>query len=337
MEQYDLIIIGGACAGLSAATYAARRNLNTLVISKDVGGQIATTSTVENYPGIDSITGPKLAQDMLAQAQKWGAKLVYDEVCEIKQQGVNDFLVKGHSTDYQAKTLILAYGKTPRSLGIPGEKEYTGRGVCYCVTCDAPLYKKRPVAVVGGGNSAMEGALILAETSEVVYLIHRRNEFRGESVLLERINANPKIVKVLNAVSTEIIGDGKYVTGLKVSPVPDQTGEAIPSLTIEKTGEDPTSASQDLELKVDGVFIEVGFTVNTELVKDLVEVDRFNQVITNKRTETKTPGVFACGDLTDSPYKQAVISAGEGASAALSAYSYLQAGQPVGVDWSGKS
>lgn len=313
-SSHDLVIIGGACAGLAAATYAARRALSTLVITKDVGGQIATTPSVENYPAIDFITGPQLAQDMMIQAQKWGAEVQFDEVNKIEKHGEKDFLVTGDKGTYAAKAIILAYGKTPRSLGIPGEKEYAGKGVSYCVTCDAPLFKNRTVAVVGGGNSAMEGALILAQICEKVYLVHRRNEFRGEAVLLEQINNNPKIEQVLSVTPEEVKGTVRAVSTLVVKSVTDQSLQ---------------------NLEVAGIFVEIGFIVNSALIKDLVELDRLNQVITNKKMETSTPGIFSAGDLTDSPYKQAVISAGEGAAAALTAYSYIHDGKAAGVDWSG--
>lgn len=311
--DYDLLIVGGACAGLAAATYAARRAMKTIVITKDIGGQIATTPSVENYPAIDFITGPQLSQDMLVQAQKWGAEVVYAEIATIQKKGEKDFVITGDKGKYTGKALLLAYGKTPRSLDVPGEKQYAGKGVSYCVTCDAPLFKNREVAVVGGGNSAMEGALILAKICKKVYLVHRRDEFRGEEVLLEQINSEPKIEKVLSVVSDEVLGDGKYATALRVKSVKDQSTQ---------------------DLKVDGIFVEIGFIVNTALIKDLVEVDRLNQVVTNKKMETSTPGIFAAGDLTDSPYKQAVISAGEGAAAALTAYSYVNDGKSAGVDWS---
>lgn len=315
MEQYDLIIVGGACAGLAAGTYAARRELKTLIITKDIGGQIATTPTVENYPGVDFITGPQLAADMQVQALKWGAELVFDEVSKIEKRGEKDFVLAGFKNEYRGKALLLAYGKTPRSLDVPGEQQYAGYGVSYCVTCDAPLYRGKTVVVVGGGSSALEGALILSQVAAKVYLVHRRNEFRGEDILVKQVEAAENVEMVLSSVSQEIVGDGKYVTALRV--VNNETNE-----------------TRDLE--VHGVFVEIGFIVNSALIKDLVELDRLNQVITNKKMETSTPGVFAAGDLTDSPYKQAVISAGEGAAAALTAYSYIHDGKSAGVDWSGK-
>jgi thioredoxin reductase (NADPH) len=177
---------------------------------------------------------------------------------------------------------------------------------------DAPLFRNRTVVVVGGGNSAMEGALILAKVCQKVYLVHRRDQFRGEEVLLGQINAESKIELVLSSVTQEVLGDGKFVTGIRVANV---------------------NTKETRDITVDGIFVEIGFIVNTALIKDVVELDRMNQIVTNKRMETSTPGIFAAGDITDSPYKQAVISAGEGASAALTAYSYINDGRPAGVDW----
>ena len=310
--HYDTLIIGGACAGLAAGTYAARRAMKTLIITKDIGGQIATTPSVENYPAIDFVTGPQLAQDMMTQAMKWGSEVTYDEITRIEKRGEKDFVVTGDKGSYHGKSLILAYGKTPRNLDVPGEKKYAGRGVSYCVTCDAPLFRNKTVVVVGGGSSAIEGALILSKLSAKVYIVHRRDEFRGEEVLVQQMLAEPKIELVLSSVTQEVLGDGQYVTGLRV----------------QNSKDDSTR-----DIAVDGVFVEIGFIVNSALIKDLVELDKLNQVITNKKMETSTPGVFACGDLTDSPYKQAVISAGEGATAALTAYSYVNDGKPAGVDW----
>lgn len=311
-KKYDVLIVGGACAGLAAGTYAGRRAMKTLIITKDIGGQIATTPDVYNYPGIDFITGGNLANDMLKQAEKWGTEVIYDEVTALQKNGEKDFIVSTSSETYHAKSLIMAYGKTPKNLDVPGEKEYAGRGVSYCVTCDAPLFKNKTVAIVGGGSSAMEGALILSKICEKVYLVHRREEFRGEDVLLMQINETGNIEKVLSSASKEIRGENGVVTTLEV--------------THKTSGE-------SRNLQVNGVFVEIGFIVNSALVKDLVDLDRLNQIITNNKQETSNSGVFAAGDITDTPFKQAVISASEGAKAALQAYSYVNDGKSVGVDW----
>lgn len=309
---YDVIIVGGACAGLAAGIYAGRRAMKTLILTKDTGGQIATTPSVENYPGIDFITGPELSKAMFDQAVKWGSEVKFEEVTLLEKKGEKHFVVTTDRGVYMAHSLILAYGKTPRNLDIPGEKDYAGRGVSYCVTCDAPLFKGKTVVVVGGGNSAMEGALILSKICEKVYLVHRRDEFRGEEVTLGQIDATPTIEKVLSSVSEEVLGDGRVVSGLRVNNM--TTGEKR-------------------ELAVQGIFVEIGFIVNSALIENVVELDRLKQIITNNEQETSTPGIFAAGDITDTPYKQAVISASEGAKAALKAYSYVNDGKPIGVDW----
>jgi len=312
MQDVDLLIIGGACAGLSAATYASRRALKTVVLTKDIGGQIATTPSVENYPGIDFITGPDLGQAMYAQALKWGAEVRFEEVSGIVKRDERSFTVTSVREEYNAKAVLLAYGKTPKNLDIPGEHEYAGRGVSYCVTCDAPLFKNKTVVVVGGGSSAMEGALILSKICTKVYLVHRRDAFRGEAVLLDQIHSTENIELVLSSVSKEVKGDGNKVSELVVT-------------NLEGT--------EERALAVDGIFVEIGFIVNTTLIKDLVELDKLNQVITDDYQRTSTPGIYAAGDITTTPYKQAVISASEGAKAALAAYSYINNGAPVGVDW----
>lgn len=311
---YDVVIIGGGCAGFSAALYAARRNLKTLIITKDIGGQIATTSEVENYPGIDKIGGPELASKMQEQALKWGSLLVFDEISHLQKIAEQNFIITGSSQTYHAKSIILAYGKTPRNLDVPGEQTYLGRGVSYCVTCDAPLYKNRTVAVVGGGNSALEGALICSEIAQKVYLIHRRANFRGEEVTIDKIKQNPNIELVLESKISEILGENGYLNAVKIE-------------SLKPDGQIRT-------LNVEGVFVEIGFIINNQMTADLVEIDENKQILTDNLQQTSCTGILAAGDVTNTPYKQAVVSASEGAKAALSAYTYLH-GSPAGVDWSG--
>lgn len=314
MVTYDTIIIGGGAAGLTAAIYAARRTLKTLVISQDIGGQAATTTHIENYPGYDLVDGAILMQKFQQQAQKFGAEFAYEEVQKIIKLDDDTFKVKTPANEYTGKTLILAFGLTRQKLGMPGEEKLAGKGVAYCATCDAPLYKGKVVAVVGGGNSALDAALLLSKISPKVYLIHRRDEFRGEEVLVNEIKKAKNIELVLNSKPVAVNGD-KLVESIVVSDVNDE--------------------NKKREIKVQGVFVEIGLVAKPDIIKGLVDLDKKNQVITTKDGATSSPGIFAAGDITDIQYKQVVISAGEGAKAALQAYKYLQGkkGAPVGIDW----
>ncbi len=298
--MYDLIIIGAGAAGITAAIYSSRRALKTLVISKDIGGQAATTPYIENYPGVDLVGGVELMLKFKAQAEKFGAEFIFGEVASIKREA-DKFLVRTNDQVYDSRAIILAFGLTPLDLGVPGEEKFKGKGVVYCATCDAPLYKRKTVAVVGGGSSALDAALLLAKISNQVYLIHRRDQFRGEEILVERVKENPKIELVLNSVVKEIKGD-----------------RVVESVIVVD------NKNNSREIKVDGVFVEIGHVVKSDFVRDLVKLNERKEVIVNGRCETSEPGIFAAGDVADIDYKQIVISAGEGAKAALTAYRYLQ-------------
>ena len=312
---YDTIIIGGGAAGLTAAIYAARRALKTLVITQDIGGQAATASVVENYPGFESVSGVELMQKFQQQAQKSGAQFSFGEVKKINKKE-NVFIIKTNTEEFQAKSLILAFGLSKRHLDIPGEEEFVGKGVAYCSTCDGPLYRDKIVTIVGGGSSALEAVLFMSKIAKKVYLIHRRSEFRGEEFLVEQVKKAENAELVLNSIPKEIKGDD-MVRSIIVQNVKDVKNER--------------------EIKTDGIFIEIGFTVKTDLIKNLVDLDKKNQIIANKNNETSCPGIFAAGDVTDIFYKQVVISAGEGAKAALQAYKFLHGEKgTAGVDWGSK-
>jgi thioredoxin reductase (NADPH) len=314
---YDTIIIGAAAAGLTAGIYAARRRMKTLIISKDIGGQVLGTDAVENYPGFLLISGRNLALRMMKQAIKSGTQIIQDEVVKIDEDGKEGkfpiYVVKSKSGQkFKTKTVILAYGKTPRSLNVPGEKEFAARGVSYCATCDMPLYKNKIVAVVGGGNSAFDAALLGSKIAKKVYLIHRRSEFRAFEYMVEQVKSRPNVTFLLNFIVTEIIGTKK---GL-----PKVTAIRVKNL---ETGKEKV-------IKIDGVFIEIGSEVKTDMIKDLVKLDSKNHVIVTNMQETFypnknkiRPGIFAAGDLTNTPVKQLVVSAGEGCKAAMQAYNYL--------------
>jgi len=313
--MHDVIIVGGGAAGLTAAIYTSRRNLKTLVISQDIGGQAATTPEVENYPGFVEMTdGFALMQKFKEQAAKFGTEFKTGEVIGIEKKE-NSFSVKTPAGHFEAESVILAFGLTHRHLGVKGEENMIGKGVSYCATCDGPLYRDKTVAVVGGGASAIETALFMSEMAKQVYLIHRRDQYRGEEVMVKRLNKAKNIEQVLNSQTEEI--KGKDVVG------------AI----VVKNNENKTR-----EIKVDGVFVEIGLEVKSQFIKGLVGLDERNQIKISAINETDCPGIYAAGDVTNMVYKQIVTSAGEGAKAALSAYGYLQKkkGLTPQVDWGKK-
>lgn len=301
-EVYDTIIVGAGAAGLTAAIYTSRRTLKTLVISKDIGGQTATTSNIENYPSFEQVDGFELMTKFKKQAEKYGAIFVNGEVAGLEKN--NDlFKVKTSTETYLAKTVILGFGLGHRQLGVPGEKKFKGRGVSYCATCDAPLFKNKTVAVVGGGNSALDAAELLSKIAKKVYLIHRRDNFTGEQILIERVSKTSNIEVVWQKQILEIKGNNK-LTSILIGNFPD--------------------SKNPQELKLDGLFIEIGMFAKTDWLKNLLKVNERGEIIITPDCETSVSGIFAAGDITTITYKQIVISAGEGAKAALQAYRFLQ-------------
>jgi thioredoxin reductase (NADPH) len=313
MKMYDVIIIGAGAAGLTAAIYARRRLLKTLVISLDIGGQALLTEQIENYPGYLDKSGPKLMRIFETQARGFGAEILIGYVTKVEK--VNDhFKIISNVGEFETKTVIVAAGKVPRKLNVPGEDKFLGRGVSTCVTCDAPFARNKVVAVVGGGNSALEGVEVVSKFANKVYLIHRRDQFRADEITVERVKKLPNVEFILNTVITEIKGDKK-----------------LESVVIQNVKTNETK-----ELKVDMVFLEIGYETKIDFIKHLVKTDEYNQIITNKYAETSCPGIFAAGDITDSPYKQLVIAAAEGVIAALSAYNYIakkEGKSAIKVDW----
>lgn len=294
--MYDVIIIGSGMAGMTAGIYATRRELKTLIVASELGGQMAKNLDIENWPGEDHISGAILAQKMQKQVQKFGAEFKYEFVKNVVQSD-KIFDVKTSSNSFQAKTVILAFGKTPRKLGVPGEDKFIGKGISYCVTCDGPFFKGKDVAIVGGGNSALDATLVMSKIATKVYLIHRRNEFRAEELTID---------KVKNTANIEVI---------------------TPANVIHALGQDKLEQiklDNGRTLDVSAMFIEVGAVVDDSIVHKLVKTDDKKQIITDVNQMTSIPGIFAAGDLSDSPYKQLVVAAGEGAIAALSAHKYIQ-------------
>ncbi len=297
--MYDAVIVGAGSAGLTAAIYAGRKKLKSLLITgPNIGGETNSTNDIRNYPGYEG-PGPDLMKRFWEQAKKWGCEVQETMVSKItKADNFNIELIDGSSI--QSKTVILCYGRERRKLGIPGEDKFFGRGLSTCTTCDAPLFPNKITAVVGGGNSAVEGALELSSIASKVFLIHRRDEFRADEVSVEKLKQNPKIELLTPFNPVEIIGD-KFVSTLIV---------------------EHAETKERRELPVQGIFSEIGWVTSTELVEGLVETNKAGEIIINELTRTKTPGLYACGDLTSVPHKQTVISAGMGAVAALEAYKF---------------
>ena len=299
----DLIIIGSGPAGLSAAIYAARGNLKPLVLTgQEIGGQIALTDEVENYPGFpDGITGPGLVQLMQKQAEKFGARVQVDGVTEANLKAHPFQLKTQNGAQYSAKALIIATGASPRRLNVPGERELIGRGVSYCATCDGFFFRNKEIAVVGGGDSALQEGLFLTKFASKVQIIHRRDQLRAQKILQDRARENNKINFVWNSVVKEIKGSGKVET-----------------LVLENT---QTRAQS--ELPAQGIFVYVGHIPNTGLFKGQLEMDEEGYLKVYARLHTTFPGVFAAGESHDHVFRQAVVSAGYGTMAELEAEKWL--------------
>jgi len=303
-QLYDIVIIGGGPAGLTAALYACRARMRTLLFERSAcGGQILVADTIENYPGFpEGIKGPDLADWMSKQAERFGLETKPAEVKAIAAKNGVYSLALADSGTIEAMSIIVATGARWNALGIPGEKELSGRGVSYCATCDGPLFKAKEVIVVGGGDTALEDALFLTKFADKVTVVHRRDRLRATRILQERAAANKKIEFCFNAVATEIVGDGKC-RAVKVKDV--------------ATGSEKT-------LKADGVFVLVGMTPNSDIAKGLVRLDEKGYIITDDDMKTSADGVFACGDVRKKLLRQVVTACGDGATAAFNAQHYVE-------------
>src|SRR6186997_1851900 len=299
----EVIVIGGGPAGYTAALYAARANLEPLVIEGfNWGGQLMITSDVENYPGYaDGVMGPAMMQDFRRQAERFGAEFLTDDVTRV-DFSERPFRVYVGNDEYRADSVIVATGATARQLGLESELRLQGRGVSYCATCDASFFRDKVVTVVGGGDSAMEEASFIARFASKVYLVHRSDEFRASQIMVDRVRSNDKIELVLSSVVEEVLGDGK-VAGVRIRNV--ESGETT-------------------ELETDGFFVAIGHDPNTALFVEQLDHDENGYLVPRgKTTETKVAGVFAAGDVQDHVYRQAVTAAGSGCQAALDAERYL--------------
>lgn len=311
--MHDVIIIGGGPAGTAATVYSARKKLDTLIITEDFGGQSVVSTDIENWIGETNISGVELAEKFEEHVRKYEDDTVTiqegERVTKIEKTECRDgdrpcdYIVKtNEGNEFKGKTVILGMGAHRRKLNVPGEERLNGKGVAYCATCDAPLFAGRDVAVVGGGNAGVEGAIDLLPFAEQIYILQRRDHLKADPVSVERVKSEDQIEIIYNADTTEILGED-MVEGLIYE---DENGE-------------------EQKLEVGGVFVEIGSVPNSDPVKDLVELDDYGQVkIDSKHASTSEPGVFAAGDITDDPYKQNNISAGDAVKAALAAYNYLQ-------------
>lgn len=304
--MYDLIIIGGGPAGVAAGIYAARKKVNTLLITKDFGGQSIVAKKIENLIGIPELSGIELAKKLEKHLKTYSGdilKINENELAEKINKSNNYFEIQTNKGKYKTKTIIIATGSRRKKLNIPGEKEFEGKGVSYCATCDAPLFKNKIVAVIGGGNAGFEAARDLISYANKIYILEFTDKIKADPITLEQVKKSNKVKIILNAQVEKIKGN-----------------QFIDELIYKDL-----KSNQVKSLKVDGIFVEIGSVPNTEMVKDLVKLNKKGEIIIDHKTcATSMSGIFAAGDITDILYKQNNISIGDGIKALLSAYEYLQ-------------
>ncbi len=302
-NNFDVIIIGGGPAGLTAAIYTCRAGFKTAILEKmALGGQIFLSSEVENFPGQIKISGPDLIAIFEKQAKNFGAEFIFDEVIKIESQNIVKLIHTASGNIYSAKVIIIATGAKYKNLNIKGEEKFKGKGISNCATCDGAFYKNMDVAVIGGGDTAVEEAIFLTRFANKVYLIHRRDKLRATKIIQERAFKNEKIEFIWNFIPEEISGD-KYVESIKVKNV--------------KTGESKI-------IPVKGVFVYIGLIPNTEFLKGFLDMDENGYIIADKNMNTSKEGIFACGDCTQKKLRQVVTACGDGAIAAFSAQNYIE-------------
>ncbi len=300
MEKYDLVIIGGGPAGLTAALYAGRSRLHTLLIEKmAVGGRILMSETIENYPGLPGGISPlELMARMEEQVKELNVKIINEEVLDL--DGINR-IVHTANADFQARAIIIASGARPRKLNIPGEEQFTGRGVSYCATCDAPFFKNKRIVIVGGGNAVAEEAIYLSRFADKVSVIHRRSDLRASMILQERMQKNEKINFILNSIVTQIKGKNK----------------------VESVAIKDLLSGKETDFVCDGVFIYIGYDPETTFLINKLKMDETKHIVTDENMSTSLPGVFACGDCRKKGLYQVINACGDGAVAADSAYKFI--------------
>ena len=300
---HDVAIIGGAGAGMTAAIYASRKKLKTILIAKQIGGQCVLTDDIENYPGFEKISGIELMDKMRKQAEKYGVEIKEGIIVENIKKKSDTFLIKTKDGEnIEVRAVIIATGKNPRRLNVPGEKEFEGKGVVFCSICDAPLFKGKDVVVAGGGNSGLHTALDLVNYANNIYILASGSKIAGEEILQERLMKSGKVIFFTDA----------KITGIK--------GESF----VKKIIYEDKKTGDKKEISAQGIFVSAGWTPATSFLDGFIDLNAEGEIIVNPRTnETSVPGVFAAGDCTDIKYKQIVIAAGDGAKAALSTYDYL--------------
>lgn len=303
LKEYEVVIVGAGPAGITAYLYAKRSLLETLLIDKGfIGGQVLFIDFVENYPGFpEGISGYELVERMKAQIEKLGLNFLQEEVVKLEIQDNYKLLYLRGGEILKSKSIILALGASPKKLEIPGERELTGKGVAYCATCDGPLFRDEVVAVIGGGNRALQEALFLTKFAKKIYLIHRRDSFRATPILQKRVQENEKITLVLNTIVKEIIGSSQ----------------------VEKIRIKHKISGEESFLEVSGVFIFIGYQPETDWLRGTLELDSQGFIVVDKNLKTSLEGVFACGDCISKEFRQIVSACGEGAIAALMAEKYL--------------
>lgn len=302
---YDVVVVGGGPGGLCAGMYSARARRKTVCLEKYLpGGQIAVTGEVEDYPGFEHISGAELGMKFTDHAKKFGLEIEMEEVEEVYRDGDDRVARCASGNVYRGKAMIISTGGTPTKLGVPGELEYSGKGVSYCAICDGAFFRDKVIAVVGGGDAAVEEGAFLTKFGSKVYLIHRRDQLRAQKIIQKRAFDNPKMEFIWDTVVESVNGDGRVVTSL--------------SLRNVKTGEQS-------KLEVGAIFVYVGFHPNTGIFREAVKVDAGGYIVTDSRMETSIPGIFACGDVRSQLVRQVTNAVGDGTTAAVAAEKYIEA------------
>jgi thioredoxin-disulfide reductase len=316
-KQYEVIVVGGGASGLTAGMFTARRGYKTLIISQDVGGQAATTPDIENYPGMETVNGLDLMQKFKKQAEKFGADFSLDTVHAIKESNPGMYVVAAATQTVEAPVVILAFGLSHRHLNVPGEEKLSGKGLLYCSICEAHYYKGKNVVVVGGGSSAVQAATTLSHLAKTVTIVNVTEHLNAEAIIIQRMTEKENIKVVAQAEVKEVLGED-HVTGIRIQH---------------------NDTKQQEEVSTDVVFVEIGYMAKAEWVKGFVDTDARGQIKIGPNCETSKPGIFAAGDITTITFKQVIISAGEGAKAALEADQYLLAKtgkRGARIDWGAK-